>query len=581
MPTYMRVWVPYYADAIAGDWQPALLPHESFFLSFRTVHSASIDPSPSKTQLNLRMNSTTGGFARPYMDGKLLPFSGTLTSSVVVSATLVAFVIHRLIIIVYRLYFHPLSSFPGPRLAAITSLYEWYYAILYPKPVPWVEYQRSVLHPKYGPIVRVRPDALHITDPEAYRQIHKVGSKFQKARFFYGLFNLESTLFGSVDLESHRKRRALVAPLFTKPEITGLYERTVKEKVSLLVSRVADVVRKKGGQGRVPMEHALSAFTFDISAEVIFNGGFDVLKSRDMRHQVTDSVDLVVEAAILNRYFPSFIPLINSIPAWFMKLVYPVALGQKTLRDAVKDEVDKLVQQKRTGTFDDTKERAIIAQLLSHLDPQTVEEEGYTMLGAAIHTTQWSIQRHLYHLAVYPGVQEKVLAELKSAYPDKDSDMSYAKLESLPYFAAFMKEANRLAHAIPGSVPRETPMDESTEFCGRHIPPGTILESDMYNMHLHEGIFPNPEKLEPERWLQGDKSKTLEKFLLHFNMGNYMCVGYTLANLTMYIAVAAFVRKFEIKLTPELEKEGFLFEAPWTAVKRGAAVEYICRERTE
>lgn len=32
--------------------------------------------------------------------------------------------------ILRRLYFHPLSSFPGPRMAAVTSLYKTYYEVI-------------------------------------------------------------------------------------------------------------------------------------------------------------------------------------------------------------------------------------------------------------------------------------------------------------------------------------------------------------------------------------------------------------------------------------------------------------------
>lgn len=48
---------------------------------------------------------------------------------------------------IYRLYFHPLSKFPGPKLAAITHLYEFYFNIIKDGMFIW-EIER--MHQKYG-----------------------------------------------------------------------------------------------------------------------------------------------------------------------------------------------------------------------------------------------------------------------------------------------------------------------------------------------------------------------------------------------------------------------------------------------
>jgi hypothetical protein len=59
----------------------------------------------------------------------------------------VALLTYLVAIVIYRLYLHPLASFPGPRLAAVTSWYEGYYEI-----VKNGQYSRKIskLHDEYG-----------------------------------------------------------------------------------------------------------------------------------------------------------------------------------------------------------------------------------------------------------------------------------------------------------------------------------------------------------------------------------------------------------------------------------------------
>lgn len=48
---------------------------------------------------------------------------------------------------IYRLHFHPLSKFPGPKLAALTGWYEFYYDIIKKGQFIW---KLEELHKTYG-----------------------------------------------------------------------------------------------------------------------------------------------------------------------------------------------------------------------------------------------------------------------------------------------------------------------------------------------------------------------------------------------------------------------------------------------
>jgi hypothetical protein len=54
---------------------------------------------------------------------------------------------YNLVMVIYRLHFHPLNRFPGPRLAAATSLYEIYFSAWGPGVF---EHEINEMHRQYG-----------------------------------------------------------------------------------------------------------------------------------------------------------------------------------------------------------------------------------------------------------------------------------------------------------------------------------------------------------------------------------------------------------------------------------------------
>lgn len=75
---------------------------------------------------------------------------------------------------IHRLYFSPVASFPGPKLAALTFWYEIYYDIIKHGRYTW---KIMELHKHYGPIIRINPYEIHIIDPEFYDELYVGHSK--------------------------------------------------------------------------------------------------------------------------------------------------------------------------------------------------------------------------------------------------------------------------------------------------------------------------------------------------------------------------------------------------------------------
>jgi len=75
------------------------------------------------------------------------------------------------VVILYRLFLHPLSRVPGPRLAAISNVWHAYYA----RNGRMLELGKT-LHKKYGPAVRVGPNEVWFDSVEAFKAIYGVFS---------------------------------------------------------------------------------------------------------------------------------------------------------------------------------------------------------------------------------------------------------------------------------------------------------------------------------------------------------------------------------------------------------------------
>lgn len=115
----------------------------------------------------------------------LLQDSTTSTLGTGIATTGALIVVYLLGSAIYSLTLHPLATFPGPTLGAVSRIPFWI-SCLTGKQVKWMDN----LHAQYGPVVRYSPSDLSYTDQggSAWKAIHgheKGGREFPKAKEWF------------------------------------------------------------------------------------------------------------------------------------------------------------------------------------------------------------------------------------------------------------------------------------------------------------------------------------------------------------------------------------------------------------
>lgn len=103
---------------------------------------------------------------------------------------------------IYRLFFHPLKSYPGPFLAKIT---QWYYVFKVGPKLNQHWYLES-LHKQYGEYVRIGPNAISVADPAIVDMAFGPSTKFRKSNWYMVGYPITS-LQQMTDIHLHDRRR--------------------------------------------------------------------------------------------------------------------------------------------------------------------------------------------------------------------------------------------------------------------------------------------------------------------------------------------------------------------------------------
>ena len=172
-------------------------------------------------------------------------------------------------------YLSPLRAHPGPLLASCTRLWK-----VASTARGRTHLEHIALHKKYGRVVRIAPNEVSVSSPEAARQLLSAGKRFFKTPF-YGVFPPPENpdIFTETREEVHAvKKRVANVPygMAAMRELGGF----VDDAVGVLVGKMEGHLHGKGqgGGGMFDLGDYLHYFAFDVLGEVAFSRSFGFLE---------------------------------------------------------------------------------------------------------------------------------------------------------------------------------------------------------------------------------------------------------------------------------------------------------------
>ena len=99
-------------------------------------------------------------------------------------------------------------------------------------------------------------------------------------------------------------------------------------------------------------------------------------------------------------------------------------------------------------------------------------------------------------------------------------------------------------------VPRLTGRD--TELGGYHVPAGSRVLVNLFNIHRHPQHWTDPERFEPARF-EATARKEQHRFgYLPFGAGPHLCIGKHFALMEAQLLLAALVQCYELRHVPTM-----------------------------
>ncbi|XP_077285507.1 uncharacterized protein LOC143910784 [Arctopsyche grandis] len=388
-------------------------------------------------------------------------------------------------------------------------------------------------------------------------------------------------LFGnalvSLKDEKWRDMRATLSPAFTSSKMKTmitLVEEIAKEFANFYVEKANNEVDKTV---EIEAKESLTRYTNDVIATSAFGIKINSLRNEDHEFYKLGKVAsdfsgwLMIKFALL-AFFPRLTKLFNftffppRVVSFFRNIVQCTMESREKNKIVRHDMINILMEAKKGSLkheendetdagFATVEESSIGKKIVTKkwTDDELTAQAMIFFLGG-FETTSTLILFFFYEMARNPDIQKKVQEEIDSFIKQCGECVVYTDLKKLKYLDMAISETRRMWP--PGLMTdrvcsKDYTLPPANENGGQsyQIKKGEAVWIPIYGLHHDPKYFPDPNRFDPERFSDDNKSSINPMSYLPFGIGPRNCIGSRFALLVAKLIAFHTLAKFDIVVT--------------------------------
>ncbi|KAL4223490.1 hypothetical protein ACF0H5_016961 [Mactra antiquata] len=157
-------------------------------------------------------------------------------------------------------------------------------------------------------------------------------------------------------------------------------------------------------------------------------------------------------------------------------------------------------------------------------------------------TTGTSLDWSLLYMMMYPDIQERCYNEIIQV-TGSGRPVSLGDRPELHYVQAVLLELQRISNTLTFSLPHVASKDAM--LLGYKIPKDSIVIANLYSAHIDEKYWTEPEKFQPQRFLDDNGKLVRKDGLVPFGDGPRLCIGEPLARMELFLIFTNLIKTFK------------------------------------